>query len=84
MAAKIWTANYNGYEATADKYGLSAVVIVPSSRRIAVTSGQVGVREDGTLAEGIRAQMVEAFKVRMLHLGARAHTLRSSDRRLRT
>lgn len=42
--------------------GYSHAVVVPAGHRLVITSGQVGMRPDGTVLDGIEAQTRQTFE----------------------
>ncbi|CAG9998478.1 unnamed protein product [Clonostachys byssicola] len=53
--------NWAGGEEAAEGFGISHAVVVPANARTIVISGQVGIRDDGTIPSDLEEQITEAF-----------------------
>lgn len=59
--------NYPGYE-EAEKYKISAAVVVPPGRRLVATSGHVGKDNSGNRPDDLEQEFILAFDVRHISL----------------
>jgi len=53
--------NWAGGKEAAEFFGLSHAVVVPKDARRIILSGQVGIKEDGTVPESVTEEITEAF-----------------------
>ncbi|KAI8680891.1 Endoribonuclease l-psp family protein [Fusarium keratoplasticum] len=62
--------NWAGGQEGADMFGLSHAVIVPKDVRRVILSGQVGIKDDGTVPTDLGEEIREAFEHVLLSLKA--------------